>query len=181
MTEAIKRNNNIKIAREYDDDDKNYKELTKDFFEKTVRQTDKNIPKDCNYLKTQFEILDDGLAYEQNFGLDFFINLSENDYSPREGELIYESLKDKVELIKEEEARLRKILQDLLSKNAVNVKKNTEKKYNVGKINNKYDQLLEDKINSYNHYTSYGVMIFIGIIVMGVISTSTTKQNAIKS
>ena len=132
-------------------------------------------------MKTQFEILDDGLAYEQNFGLDFFINLSENDYSPREGELIYESLKDKVELIKEEEARLRKILQDLLSKNAVNVKKNTEKKYNVGKINNKYDQLLEDKINSYNHYTSYGVMIFIGIIVMGVISTSTTKQNAIKS
>ncbi len=168
----------IGINRDYDNDndDNNYKKVTKEILEKTARQSDKNIPKDCNYLKTQFKILDDGLAYEQDFGLDFFINLSDNEYSPREGELIFESLKAKVQFIKEEEAKLRQILQDLLSKDAINVKKKTEKKYNADRIDNKYDQLLKDKINSYNHYTSYGVMLFIGIIVMGFMSNSTTKQ-----
>ena len=168
----------IGINRDYDNDndDNNYKKVTKEILEKTARQSDKNIPKDCNYLKTQFKILDDGLAYEQDFGLDFFINLSDNEYSPREGELIFESLKAKVQFIKEEEAKLRQILQDLLSKDAINVKKKTEKKYNADRIDNKYDQLLKDKIDSYNHYTSYGVMLFIGIIVMGFMSNSTTKQ-----
>lgn len=172
----------IEINRDYDNDgDKNYKKLTKEFLEQTALQSDKNIPKDCNYLKTQFKILDDALAYEQNFGLDFFINLSDNEYSPREGEVIFESLKKEVEIIKEEEAKLKQILQDLLSKDAIDLKKKTERKYNVDKIDNKYDQLLKDKINSYNHYTSYGVMLFIGIIVMGFMSTSSTKQYAIKS
>lgn len=173
----------MEINRDYDndDDDKNYKKLTKEFLEQTAMQSDKNIPKDCNYLKTQFKILDDALAYEQNFGLDFFINLSDNEYSPREGEVIFESLKKEVEIIKEEEAKLKQILQDLLSKDAIDVKKKTERKYSLDKIDNKYDQLLKDKINSYNHYTSYGVMLFIGIIVMGFMSTSATKQYAIKS
>ena len=172
----------IEINRDYDNDgDKNYKKLTKEFLEQTALQSDKNIPKDCKYLKTQFKIVDDALAYEQNVGLDFFINLSDNEYSPREGEVIFESLKKEVEIIKEEEAKLKQILQDLLSKDAIDLKKKTERKYNVDKIDNKYDQLLKDKINSYNHYTSYGVMLFIGIIVMGFMSTSSTKQYAIKS
>ena len=161
----------VKINRDYDEK-KVYKSFsTNEKYFNTII----NEKKDCTYLKNAFKVLDEALAYEQDVGFDFFTDIDK--YIPRDAEIEVEKIKASIETIKIEEAKLRKILQDILSKGAVDTKKKTEQKYNVGKgkLNNKFDQLLEDKIDSYNHYTTYGVMMVIYILFVTGIFSITKK------
>lgn len=150
----------VKINRDYDE-----KEVYKSFSSnEKYYNAIINEKKDCEYLKNAFKVLDDALAYEQDVGFDFFTDIDE--YTPRDAEIEVEKIKSSMETIKIEEAKLRKILQDLLSNGAIDAKKKTEQKYtNKNKSKNKFDQHLEDKIDMYNHYTTYGIMLLIYIII----------------
>ncbi len=118
------------------------------------------------YFKTQFNMLEVDLEQTLNETYGFFKKY--DDINPADSTLKMKNIMEKIAELKQKEYDLRIEIRDQQFDS-------TEEVINENSIinieeNEQYKQVLKDKIYMYNHHTSYGIILIIGICSMAYLS-----------
>ena len=127
------------------------------------------------YCKDQFDILETELKHTLDETHLFFKKY--DDINPADSTLKMKGIMNKIAELKQTEYDVRSELNNQQFDSAGEVI-NDPNKNNIH-INDKeqYNQVLKDKIYMYNHHTSYGIILFIGICSMAYLSQPIKIEN----
>ena len=126
-----------------------------------------------DYFREQFDMLESELEQTLKETHGFFKNY--DDINPADSTLKMKNIMEKIAELKQKEYDLRIEIRDQQfdsTEEAIN-------KNNIINIeeNEQYKQVLKDKIYMYNHHTSYGVILVIGICSMAYLSQQKKMVN----
>jgi hypothetical protein len=118
------------------------------------------------YFKEQFTKIEVELEQTLNNTYDFFKNY--DDINPADSTLKMKNIMEKIAELKQKDYDLRIEIRDQqfdITEEVIN----EDSIINIEE-NEQYKQILKDKIYMYNHHTSYGIILVIGICSMAFLS-----------
>ncbi len=120
------------------------------------------------YFKEQFDMLEVELKHTLDETHKFFIDY--DDINPADSTLKIKAIMNKIAELKQTDDDLRNELMNQQFDSTEEANNNN----NVNNINinenERYSDVLKDKIYMYNHHTSYGIILLIGICSMAFLS-----------
>ena len=129
-----------------------------------------------NYFRNKFNNLENGLQATLTNSVTFFNNYE--NISPDDSGIKYKQIEEKLIDLQTTEYNLRKEMEDeqLIAVNELITKLDVDGETTEIK-DEKYKQMLKDRINMYNHTTSYGLFLFASIFGMVYLSLPIVKKN----
>lgn len=129
-----------------------------------------------NYFKNKFNKLENDLQLTLTNSVTFFNNYET--ISPDDSGIKYKQIEEKLIDLQTTEYNLRKEMEDeqLIAVNELITKLDVDGETTEIK-DEKYKQMLKDRINMYNHTTSYGLVLFASIFGMVYLSLPIVKKN----
>jgi hypothetical protein len=119
------------------------------------------------YFKDQFTNLETELNITLDETHDFFLDY--DDINPADSTLKIRSIMNKIAELKLTEDDLRTEIKNQQFDSAEEANNTNDNNININE-NERYKDVLKDKIYMYNHHTSYGIILFIGICSMAYLS-----------
>lgn len=129
-----------------------------------------------NYFRNKFNNLENGLQATLTNSVTFFNNYE--NISPDDSGIKYKQIEEKLIELETTEYNLRKEMEDQQLKafdeliTELDVDGETQETKDE-----RYKQMLKDRINMYNHTTSYGLVLFASIFGMVYLSLPIVKKN----
>ena len=129
-----------------------------------------------NYFRNKFNNLENGLQATLTNSVTFFNNYET--ISPDDSGIKYKQIEEKLIDLQTTEYNLRKEMEDeqLTAVNELITELDVDGETSEIK-DEKYKQMLKDRINMYNHTTSYGLFLFASIFGMVYLSLPIVKKN----
>ena len=129
-----------------------------------------------NYFKNKFNKLENDLQLTLTNSVTFFNNYET--ISPDDSGIKYKQIEEKLIDLQTTEYNLRKEMEDeqLTAVNELITELDVDGETSEIK-DEKYKQMLKDRINMYNHTTSYGLFLFASIFGMVYLSLPIVKKN----
>jgi len=120
------------------------------------------------YFKDNFDILENELNHTLDETHIFFKKY--DDINPQDSTLKIRAIMNKIKELKQTDDDLRNELMNQQFDSTEEVNNNTNAvNININE-NERYSDVLKDKIYMYNHHTSYGIILLIGICSMAFLS-----------
>jgi len=126
------------------------------------------------YFEDGFDILETELKDTLDETHTFFKNYEE--INPADSTLKIETIINKISELKQYDEDLRNELTTAQIESTEEVINNMDT-INIINKNEQYDEVLKDKIYMYNHHTSYGIFLFLGICSMAYLSQPARLSN----